>query len=84
MSQSPESVALAFVNAINRQDVDALMELISPEHRFVDSLGNMVEPNPNAKEVYGRMVGVAVAADGSLLISDDGSGVIWRVQYIGG
>ncbi len=41
-------------------------------------------PNPNAKEVYGRMVGVAVAADGSLLISDDGSGVIWRVQYIGG
>ncbi len=43
MSQSPESVALAFVNAINRQDVDALMELISPEHRFVDSLGNMVE-----------------------------------------
>jgi glucose/arabinose dehydrogenase len=24
-------------------------------------------PNPNAKEVYGRMVGVTVAADGSLL-----------------
>ena len=43
MSQSPESVVLAFVNAINRQDVDALMEMIAPEHRFVDSLGSMVE-----------------------------------------
>ncbi len=43
MSQSPESVVLAFVNAINRQDVDALMEMMTPEHRFVDSLGNMVE-----------------------------------------
>ena len=43
MSQSPESVVLAFVNAINRQDVDALMEMMTPEHRFVDSLGSVVE-----------------------------------------
>jgi glucose/arabinose dehydrogenase len=41
-------------------------------------------PNPNAKEVYGRLVGVTVAADGSLLISDDGGRLIWRVQYNGG
>jgi glucose/arabinose dehydrogenase len=27
------------------------------------------------------MVGVAVASDGSLLISDDGQKVIWRVSY---
>lgn len=38
-------------------------------------------PDPAGKEVYGRMVGVAVAADGSLLISDDGQNVIWRVSY---
>jgi len=38
-------------------------------------------PNPNAKEVYGRLVGVTVAADGSLLISDDGGRLIWRVEY---
>lgn len=38
-------------------------------------------PNPAGKEVYGRMVGVAVAPDGSLLISDDGGKVIWRVSY---
>jgi len=31
------------VRAINRQDVDALAELMTPEFRFVDSLGNLVE-----------------------------------------
>ncbi len=34
-------------------------------------------------DVWGRPVGVAVAADGSLLVSDDGSGSIWRVTYEG-
>lgn len=38
-------------------------------------------PDPAGKHVYGRMVGVAVAADGSLLVSDDGQNVIWRVSY---
>jgi glucose/arabinose dehydrogenase len=38
-------------------------------------------PDPTGKEVYGRPVGVAVAADGSLLISDDGARIIWRVSY---
>ncbi len=38
-------------------------------------------PDPTGKEVYGRMVGVAVAADGSLLISDDAGKRIWRVLY---
>jgi len=33
--------------------------------------------------VWGRPVGVAVAKDGSLLVSDDGSGSIWRVSYVG-
>jgi glucose/arabinose dehydrogenase len=32
-------------------------------------------------DVWGRPVGVAVAPDGSLLVSDDGSGSIWRVSY---
>jgi len=38
-------------------------------------------PDPASKEVYGRMVGVAVAADGALLISDDAGKQIWRVTY---
>jgi len=32
-----------------------------------------------AGEVYGRPVGVAIAPDGSLLVNDDDSGIIWRV-----
>jgi glucose/arabinose dehydrogenase len=38
-------------------------------------------PDPAGRQVYGRVVGVAVAADGSLLISDDGQKLIWRVSY---
>ncbi len=35
------------------------------------------------KHVWGRPVGVAVASDGSLLVTDDGSNSIWRVSYAG-
>jgi hypothetical protein len=35
------------------------------------------------RTVWGRPVGVAVAQDGSLLISEDGNGTIWRVTYSG-
>ncbi len=38
----------------------------------------------NDANVWGRPVGVAVAKDGSLLISEDGSGTIWQVTYTGG
>ena len=31
--------------------------------------------------VWGRPVGVAVARDGALLVSEDGNGSIWRVTY---
>jgi glucose/arabinose dehydrogenase len=32
-------------------------------------------------EVWGRPVGVAVATDGSLIVTDDGSNSIWRITY---
>jgi len=38
-------------------------------------------PDPSGRDVYGRPVGVAVAADGSLLVSDDGGRLIWRVSF---
>jgi glucose/arabinose dehydrogenase len=38
-------------------------------------------PDPAGKHVYGRIVGIAIAQDGSLLISDDGGTLIWRVWY---
>jgi glucose/arabinose dehydrogenase len=33
------------------------------------------------KQVWGRPVGVAVAKDGSLFVSEDGNGTIWRVTH---
>ena len=38
-------------------------------------------PDPKGKDVNGRPVGVAVAPDGSLLVSDDGASVIYRISY---
>lgn len=38
-------------------------------------------PDSAGRNVYARLVGVAVQADGSLLISDDGRNLIWRVWY---
>jgi len=35
------------------------------------------------RHVWGRPVGVAVAPDGSLLVTDDGSKSIWRIRYTG-
>jgi glucose/arabinose dehydrogenase len=32
-------------------------------------------------DVWGRPVGVAVAPDGALLVSDDAGGVVWRISY---
>jgi len=38
-------------------------------------------PDPNGALVYGRPVGVTTAPDGSLLVADDGIGVIYRISY---
>jgi glucose/arabinose dehydrogenase len=37
----------------------------------------------NNEEAWGRPVGITVAHDGSLLVTDDGSNSIWRVSYTG-
>jgi len=47
---------------------------------YEDFLTGFVLPNG---DVWGRPVGITVAPDGSLLVSDDGSGSIWRVSYTG-
>jgi glucose/arabinose dehydrogenase len=45
---------------------------------YEDFLVGFVTPEGN---VWGRPVGVSVAKDGSLLVTDDGSGIVWRVAY---
>jgi glucose/arabinose dehydrogenase/mono/diheme cytochrome c family protein len=47
---------------------------------YEDFLTGFVLPDGN---VWGRPVGVTVAPDGSMLVSDDGSNSIWRVSYAG-
>jgi glucose/arabinose dehydrogenase len=47
---------------------------------YEDFLVGFVTPEGN---VWGRPVGVAVATDGSLLVTDDGSQTVWRVAYVG-
>ncbi len=37
--------------------------------------------NSSKNEVYGRPVGVAVLADGSMLVADDAGDCVWRVSY---
>jgi glucose/arabinose dehydrogenase len=41
---------------------------------------NGLVPDPTKTGVYGRPAGVAVAPDGSLLVSDDGAAVIYRIS----
>ncbi|AZO57250.1 MULTISPECIES: sorbosone dehydrogenase family protein [unclassified Mesorhizobium] len=52
-----------------------------PTGEYEDFMTGFVTSNG---EVWGRPVGVAVAGDGSLIVSEDGNGTIWRVTYDGG
>ena len=47
---------------------------------YQDFLTGFVLPNGQA---WGRPVGITTASDGSLMVSDDGGNVIWRVSYEG-
>jgi glucose/arabinose dehydrogenase len=49
-----------------------------PTGEYEDFLVGFVTP---AGDVWGRPVGVAVANDGALLVTDDGSNTVWRVSY---
>jgi glucose/arabinose dehydrogenase len=49
-----------------------------PRGEYEDFVTGFVTPEG---KVWGRPVGITVAKDGSLLISEDGNGTIWRVTY---
>ena len=50
----------------------------APIGEYEDFMTGFVTPEG---DVWGRPVGVAVAKDGSLLVTDDGSNTIWRISY---
>lgn len=49
-----------------------------PTGEYVDFMTGFVLGD---NEVWGRPVGLAVANDGALLLSEDGNGSIWRITY---
>jgi glucose/arabinose dehydrogenase len=49
-----------------------------PTGRYDDFLTGFVTSDRN---VWGRPVGVAVAHDGALLMTEDGNGTLWRIAY---
>ena len=51
-----------------------------PTGAYEDFVTGFVTPDG---KVWGRPVGVTIAKDGSMLVSDDGSNTIWRVSYVG-
>ena len=51
-----------------------------PIEDFVSNMLVSNGENGSGIEAWGRPVGVTVARDGSLLVSDDGSNVIWKVS----
>lgn len=46
-----------------------------PEDFLTGFIANLAK-----SEVYGRPVGVAVLPDGALLVADDASGIVWKIQ----
>jgi len=50
-----------------------------PSGKPADFLTGFVE-DLSASKVHGRPVGIAVLADGSMLVSDDVSNIIWRIE----
>ena len=59
MSNPPQTIAHAFVDAINHHDIDKLSQLMSDDHKFVDSLGSVIHGRQHMREGwigYFRMV----------------------------
>ena len=52
MSDSNVATVIAFNDAINARDVDALGLLMHEQHRFVDSAGGVVEGKPACIEAW--------------------------------
>ena len=59
MSHTVTAIAERFVERINAHDVDGLFALMSPDHRFIDSLGATTQGEAQLRaawESYFRMV----------------------------
>lgn len=78
---------VAFHGSWNRQKLSGY-KIVRIRFKNGKLVGNQYEdfvsgwlPDENSNEVWGRPVGLLIAADGSLLITDDGGNRVWRVSY---
>ena len=78
---------VAFHGSWNRQKLSGY-KIVRIKFNNGKLVGNSYEdfvsgwlPDENSNEVWGRPVGLLVASDGSLLITDDGANKVWRVSY---
>src|SRR6202040_1746463 len=60
--------------------IRVLMKDGVPTGEYEDFMTGFVRDDAH---VWGRPVGIAIAHDGSLLVSEDENGTIWRVTYQG-
>ncbi len=78
---------VAFHGSWNRQKLSGY-KVVRIRFKNGKLMGNQYEdfvsgwlPDENSNEVWGRPVGLLVAGDGSMLVTDDGGDKIWRVSY---
>jgi ketosteroid isomerase-like protein len=87
---TPQEVAQQFVTAINAHDVECLATLMTSDHRFIDSLGAVVEGRDSMRDgwkFYFAMVSdyhleisrcfSAEAAKGETMLVGVASGSYW-------
>ncbi|MEO8559309.1 MAG: PQQ-dependent sugar dehydrogenase [Rhodospirillales bacterium] len=77
-AEKPEGYMVVFV--LGTRGGDGKIKAQNQYEAF--ATGFFVTPAPNAS-VWGQPAGIAVAGDGSLLVTDDVSGTLWRIRWTG-
>jgi hypothetical protein len=77
MKNSAETVARAYVEAINHHHVGGLAELMAHNHRFIDSLGTVVEGRDAMQvgwtEYFSMVPDYSIVVEESYCVVDPGS-----------
>jgi ketosteroid isomerase-like protein len=85
MEEKTIAVAREFVAAINRQDADGLVALMTPEHCFTDSLGNVARGRESMRRgwtLYFQMVPDYTLEIGETFVQDSAVVMLGTAQGI--
>jgi uncharacterized protein (TIGR02246 family) len=84
---TPQEVAEQFIAAINAHDIERLASLMTADHRFIDSLGAVVEGRDAVREgwkFYFSMVPDYKLHISRLFVAEDGKAEIVLIGAAGG